>query len=324
MMGNVGANGGEVGAGGAGGTGGNATATGGEAPTGGSTTGGNRGAGGATGGADSSVGGIGGRAPLGGEAGATAWPVCHGPGNAIYFRPSVYVTVPRLIQNDFTVEAWIATTSSRAGDYFYQGSPVAWADATGLAADFGISVLNGKLVMNVGSPDMAATSTSTVTTGQWVHIAATRQKATGTFQLYVNAVLEATAVGNTASLNAEPVLALGAVLRKAAFLDGRMDEVKLWETVRTQDEIQAGMHEPPGQNEPGLVGYYRFDEIVGTTVLDSSPARNHGTITGDNPLVVSDAPLCEASSGTGGASGIAGTSGTAGTSETAGTTVLGF
>ena len=260
-------------------------------------------------GAGAGTSGLSGASGLAGAGGAPPWPMCQGAGNALFCGPNVYVELARPIQDDFTIEAWIATGAARVGRFFWEGNPIVWADATGDLADFGMSVLNGKLVMNIGMPETSATSTSTVATGLWVHVAATRERASGVIKLYVDGELEATAIGNTASLLAQPVLSVGASAIKASFLDGQMDELKLWEVVRTQAEIQAGMHDPPKQDEPGLVGYYRFDDIVAPVVRDSSLRRNHATISSGSASRVSNAPLCEAATGAGGSGGSAAGSG---------------
>jgi hypothetical protein len=50
-------------------------------------------------------------------------------------------------------------------------------------------------------------------------------------------------------------------------------------------------------NEPGLVGYYRFDDATGTTAVDTSPTHGNATLSdGDAAAaptwVTSDAPVC--------------------------------
>jgi probable HAF family extracellular repeat protein len=61
---------------------------------------------------------------------------------------------------------------------------------------------------------------------------------------------------------------------------GQMDEVTLWNTNLTSAQIQAYMTTPPLGNEPGLLGYWRFDEGVGFLSLDETPNGNLGTFIG--------------------------------------------
>ncbi len=57
-----------------------------------------------------------------------------------------------------------------------------------------------------------------------------------------------------------------------------MDEIRIWETARTEAEIQEHMSRELRGSEEGLIGYWKFNEGDGTTVYDSSPSQNHGTI----------------------------------------------
>ena len=203
-----------------------------------------------------------------------------------------------MVQDDFTIEVWLKTVSSRVGQYFYHGTSITFADvsATG-SMDFSLAVLNSKFVMNIGWPDVEITSATTVTTGDWVHVAGTRTRATGDFQIFVNGQLEASGVNHTGALDATPIISVGCWASADAALDGLLDELKIWETVRTPAEIDAGMHLALTGNEPGLVGYYRFDDMGGSQLLDSSSQGNHGTVAGTILPVSSNAPGCNGSGG---------------------------
>jgi len=59
------------------------------------------------------------------------------------------------------------------------------------------------------------------------------------------------------------------------YFNGMIDEVRIWNRTRTQDEIRQKMRHPLKGNENGLVGYWTFDD---TTAKDHSPSKNHGTL----------------------------------------------
>ena len=65
---------------------------------------------------------------------------------------------------------------------------------------------------------------------------------------------------------------------------GQIDEVRLWNRVLTADEIRSGMRTKLAGNEPGLVGYWNFDQ---KDARDLSVYGNHGIIRGTAPLVES-------------------------------------
>jgi hypothetical protein len=249
---------------------------------------------------------------LGGFGGAPLGVPCGKDDYAFPFGTGISVTVPRSIQDDFTIEAWLKTASSNPGQHFWNGIPIAWADTPFVGNDFGVSVLNGKLVMNIGQPDIQIASISDVATGSWVHVAMTRSKASGIFRLFVNGVLEVSGLANTLPLNAVPTIFLGSTTTNDVFLVGEMDELRLWETVRTAAELQAGMHQRLRGDEAGLVGYYRFDQLVGLALPDSSSKGNDGSISRSVQLVQSSAPSCSEPIGAAGQGGAFETGGMAG------------
>jgi hypothetical protein len=84
----------------------------------------------------------------------------------------------------------------------------------------------------------------------------------------------------------------------ANYYEGLMDEVRIWNTARSQSEIQGNMNKILVENETGLIGYYKFDEGTGQIVVDSSTRGNDGILgfgasdTTTHPTwVLSDAPV---------------------------------
>jgi hypothetical protein len=214
------------------------------------------------------------------------------PGESVQqFDGTKFGTIMRLIQDDFTIEVWIKTNQSLAGNGPYLGNPVVFADVPGVTTDdFGAALLNDKFRMTTGNPDTAVTSTSNVTTDQWVHVAATRTRATGIVLVFVNGMLEAAGTGNTHALAASPTISFGGRATRDFFV-GLMADLRLWRVVRSQGEILSNIHRRLQGNETGLVGYYRFDEKTGSTAHDSSSSQNHATLDG-GLWVASDPPLC--------------------------------
>jgi len=113
--------------------------------------------------------------------------------------------------------------------------------------------------------------------GKWVHVAMTYQS--GNWRLYINGELDAVRTDITGSLNTTTnPLHIGSVSFAAGnYFNGKIDEVRIWNKVRTQSEIQASMFTPLGGNESGLVGYWPMNEGFNATVTDQSPNSNNGT-----------------------------------------------
>jgi hypothetical protein len=192
------------------------------------------------------------------------------------------VQVGRNLQDDFTLEAWIRTTATWPhGSQFFEGAPIIYADVPFTANDFGTSLLNDHFAFGLGNPDTTIQSTSAINTGNWVHVAAVREEATGTIRVYVNGVEEASQSGlNSGPLDSPLVVNFGANLNDGRFFEGQMDEVRFWNTPRTTAQIQGDMFNTLTGSEPGLVGYWNFDEGSGTVAHDLSPAHNDAALGG--------------------------------------------
>jgi len=216
-------------------------------------------------------------------------------GYALEFDGATYVSVRRLVETDFTLEAWIkAAGPSLTGTMFWNGNGLVYADIGGVADDFGTSLLNNHFSFGIGNPDTTLESATDVTTGAWYHVAATRTANTGVIQVFVSGVLEAQqTLANTRPLTAQAFLSIGANTIDAHYFIGWMDEVRIWNVARSPSDILATMHQRLAGNEPGLVGYWRFDEASGTVLIDSAPNNEMANLIGNARWVPSDAPVCE-------------------------------
>ncbi len=105
---------------------------------------------------------------------------------------------------------------------------------------------------------------SVLVTGEWMHIAGTYD---GTnLKLYVNGILVKSAVSAGAGLYAPSgVYSLSA---SGETLDGKLDEVHIWNYARTQQQIRENMYLSQSGTAPGLLHYWQFNETSGTTVPD--------------------------------------------------------
>jgi hypothetical protein len=136
----------------------------------------------------------------------------------------------------------------------------------------------------------------------WYHVAYTYDAGTGVQRLFLNGmeVASNTSTPNILDYDAHPLL-LGGDLdydQLGGRWYGDLDELRVWNVVRSPAEIQAAMNHPLSGTEPGLVGYWRLDEGSGSTVTDSSGHQNTGTLGGGNTVampawVVSTAPVAK-------------------------------
>jgi Concanavalin A-like lectin/glucanases superfamily len=226
-----------------------------------------------------------------GEAGAPASLICSDE-PVRQFDGAHFATMMRLVQDDFTIEVWLKTDQSLTGSGPYIGNPIVYADVPAVTTDdFGAGILSNKFQMTIGNPDTSVRSTSDVTTNEWVHVAASRTRATGLVLVFVNGVLEASKTGNTNALSASTTMSIGGRAMRDFFV-GQLADLRIWSTVRTQAEILDNMHHRLEGNEAGLVGYYRLDEGQGVTVKDSSSSQNDAMLDAAGASIGSNPPIC--------------------------------
>nr|NQU90914.1 hypothetical protein [Bacteroidota bacterium] len=70
------------------------------------------------------------------------------------------------------------------------------------------------------------------------------------------------------------------IIEQNGMFDGVISEIQMWDGLLTLQEIQSYMSTPPKGNEPGLVGYWNFEEGTGTIAYDQTTNGNDGTING--------------------------------------------
>lgn len=173
-----------------------------------------------------------------------------------------------------TIEFWMRTTQvAPTGGQWHFGNGLVDAEITGVQNDFGTALLGSKLALGIGNPDITLLSTSNVNTGNWVHVAVVYTSGPGKVAyIYINGVLEAssTAVsGNARNTNGQ--IAFGRAKSKPQFYNGDLDEVRIWNYMRSQCQIQNSMFCELTPSEPGLLYYYQFNQGIA--------AGNNSTIT---------------------------------------------
>jgi hypothetical protein len=123
-----------------------------------------------------------------------------------------------------------------------------------------------------------------ITFGTWTHVAVTYSGgAGGTAKVYINGALARTGISvSGAPLENIEDLLFGSLIFGHPLdqrFSGLLDEVRIWNIVRSDIDIANGYNQQVASDTPGLVGYWSFDEhLSAQTAIDSSLFGNHGTL----------------------------------------------
>jgi hypothetical protein len=115
-------------------------------------------------------------------------------------------------------------------------------------------------------------------TSQWVHAAMTWDGATTTLRTYVNGALRitTTTAEHTPLITTDSLFYLGCNPPYYGCFSGLFDELRIWNVRRTDEEIMTHFDQALVGNEPGLVGYWKFDEAPGAlTAADAVTTVGH-------------------------------------------------
>jgi hypothetical protein len=193
-----------------------------------------------------------------------------------------YVELPNLLPSgSYTKEAWVyARSFTDYGNNIISGvSSAFWAPDAYLHA--------GHLA-NDNYDYWAVYDVTPLQTNTWYHVAVTFDDATNTITLYKNGVQVGT--GTTAGPYSESKLFIGTYNFGEHYhvgWDGMIDEVRIWNIVRTPAQIAAGYNCRVTGDEPGLLAYYNFNQGTAggtntsvTNLLDRSDkcVLNHGVL----------------------------------------------
>ena len=178
-----------------------------------------------------------------------------------------------------TFEAWVRPVAFQSASPFI--SSIMGEEASGNAAliRFGDGVLstNNKpqFVLRIGGSEAKLWGSTALSTNAWYHLAATYD---GSYmRIYVNGKEDASQ-SQSGDFTANAAFWIAGI-NSSRYLNGQMDDVRVWNVARSAENIRANMHRELQGNETGLVAYYKMDTGTGTTASDSSGSGNDGALT---------------------------------------------
>jgi len=183
------------------------------------------------------------------------------------------------ITGAITIEAWVklesldATGQTIVGKWYQDGSLKSYlfyiASSTDLRFDF-----SGDGSAESGLQSSPCLSQSDI--GKWIHLAVTCTPATRAISFYKNGVLVSSGTGSGAQAaihDNTSTFAVGARDVQGTIdtlLDGKICEVKLWNIVRTQAQIQGDMFHNLAGNESNLQGYWKLDNSYNDSTANAN------------------------------------------------------
>ena len=196
-------------------------------------------------------------------------------------------------ENDFTVEAWVNVRSFGDNQFVVEHETNGGGNdgyylliAPSGQARFGARNSNGGTAQSIFS-------TQYLDLDHWHHIAGSYDNST--LNVYVDGQQTSKSASDDVIYEVLNYIHIGQQGETATkHVDGLIDEVRIWNVVRQPEEIQSAMYHTLIGDEPGLVGYWRFDEGAGTVAIDS--AGDQDGILIDDPQWESIAADCNASS----------------------------
>jgi hypothetical protein len=149
-----------------------------------------------------------------------------------------YLEFNRPVQDDFTIICVFQSTQGYGlGNLYYQGAGLVNGEVPGVVNDFGTCLFtNGSVCAGTGNLDVAVDSAPGYNDGHPHILTFTRTESTGLISLYLDGSLVGTTTGGTQSLTAPSQLVLGAQQTLINYLNGDIAEVKIFNTVLSDND----------------------------------------------------------------------------------------
>jgi len=185
---------------------------------------------------------------------------------------------------DWTVEAWFKDETP--GGYNHPRTRIITKGDTSTSAEvpYFLNIQDNRLWAGrrVGGNSQVINYILTgVAPNTWHHVAATFQNSGRRLTLYLDGVQVAQVTFFTTSQgNTNPVSIGRDGGSTAYFWRGKLDDVRIWNVVRTPAEIQATFLTEIVGSPPGLVGHWRFNDGIGFTAADTAGTPQNAALLG--------------------------------------------
>ena len=203
--------------------------------------------------------------------------------------------------SDFTIESWIflENTIGNGNKIINKG-----LTSVGIPSNAGYALRASKtgtdeIEFQIGNMDASTKRViyNGITSNEWHHVAGVRSKQK--LYLYLDGVLVAEdSTATIYNVDTDIPLVIGAIHKGGLspineFMDGKIDEVRIWDIARSESEINNNKDCAIISPESNLLAVYNLNENTLTTAFDSSGNSNNGNLV-NGPIFISSAvaPIC--------------------------------
>lgn len=200
-----------------------------------------------------------------------------------------FVAVPSLLEcfPNLTIEMWVNRSHT---DNFVDGlfGNQGWWSCGDLHYQIDRGDPAARWHFNVACGSQESWSGIDIPEYEWCHLAVTYEQGQEVVYYYngQEAIRVPTEGDLCANLN-QADLSLGCTHSSVSdrYFRGKMDDFRIWDYIRSPEDISGNMSEELSGSESGLVLYYNFNTPSGSTVIDLSPNHFDGTLSGDAVIV---------------------------------------
>jgi hypothetical protein len=196
----------------------------------------------------------------------------------ILLNPSLDIS-----NTSFTLMAWIKRTNNDPCAYNYifgDNSSPGWNNTLEFGFNGCASSCPGGGCIQFGFYGVGLSTSSSYSSNNWVNWSVTYNYSTLERKIYRNSILVANDYAPSPYSGPSNLIIGANYTYFADDFEGLMDNISVWNTVLSEQEIQDYMNCPPTGSESGLVGCWNFEEGSGNTALDISGNGNDGAING--------------------------------------------
>jgi Concanavalin A-like lectin/glucanases superfamily len=198
------------------------------------------------------------------------------------------------LSSDLTLETWVKFESVPSTGK--QHTFISKNQGSGNQRSYEFLLYQDQLGLSLSEDGIDGTFSNvtwTPSTDTWYHLAATYDQSAGEVKIYVNGSQQGSTQTNaptSALFDSSSDLYIGSNPQGDAF-DGKIDDVRIWNVVRSQSDISTNKSLELTGSESGLVGYWKLHNSL------QDETSNDNDLTNDNASVSADVPFTDIAQG---------------------------